>query len=309
MPQNNQNILVIKLSALGDFMQALGPMKAIREHHKDAKITLMTTKMFANFGEKCGYFDEIIIDSRPKWKDLKGWINLRKQLVSGSFSRVYDLQNNDRSCFYLKLFTGNKKPEWVGTAKGASHRNVSPERTAGLSFDGHKQTLQLAGLKNIKIDTLDWVKEDISHFNIKNPYVLIVPGSAPQHPQKRWSPENYAALCNLLSNENTQPVLIGTDAEKDVTTKIKSLCNSALDLTGKTSLFQIAALAKNAQAAIGNDTGPMHIISPTGCPALILFSGNSNPKRHAPMGENVKTIQKKAINDITVAEAKSLLFN
>jgi hypothetical protein len=39
-------ILVIKLSALGDFIQATGPMKAIRTHHPDARITLLTTAPF-----------------------------------------------------------------------------------------------------------------------------------------------------------------------------------------------------------------------------------------------------------------------
>lgn len=290
-------------------MQALGPMKAIRKHHPDAKITLMTTKMFKSFGEKCGYFDEVIIDKRPKWKDLKGWINLRKKLVTGNFHRVYDLQNNDRSCFYLKLFIGSNKPEWVGTAKGASHQNTSPERTAGLSFEGHKQTLEMAGLKNIEVDNLSWVNEDLSAFGLKQPYVLIVPGSAPQHPQKRWGFENYAALANQLTEQNIQPVLLGTDSEKDITKKIKSLCQSALDLTAKTSLFQIAALAKNAKAAIGNDTGPMHIIGPTGCPSLILFSGNSKPERHAPKGQKIRTLQKEVINDITVKEVKEVLLN
>lgn len=303
------NILVIKLSALGDFIQALGPMKAIRQHHPTAHITLMTTKMFKGLGEKCGYFDKVIIDSRPKWNNLKGWYNLRKQLVKGKFDRIYDLQNNDRSCFYLSLFAGKKKPEWVGTAKTASHRNISPKRTSGQSFEGHKQTLGLAGITNIDIDTLDWVKEDLSQLGLKEPYILFVPGSAPQHPQKRWPPEHYAALANHLVQQNIQPVLLGTDAEKDVTQIIKKLCPKALDLTGQTSLFQIAALSQNAEAAIGNDTGPMHIIGPTGCKSLILFSGNSKPERHAPKGKNVRTLQEKNLNNLHPAQVIEALLN
>ncbi|MEP0337122.1 MAG: lipopolysaccharide heptosyltransferase family protein, partial [Alphaproteobacteria bacterium] len=38
-----RNILVIKLSALGDFVQALGPMQAIRAHHPGARVDLLTT--------------------------------------------------------------------------------------------------------------------------------------------------------------------------------------------------------------------------------------------------------------------------
>ena len=135
-PQSN--ILVIKLSALGDFIQALGPMAAIRKHHKNSKITLLTTAPYKAFAEKCGYFDEIWIDERPGWANITSWINLRKRLNHENFTRVYDLQNNNRTSIYFKLFS--KKPEWVGTVKGASHRNHSPQRTAGHAFDGHVQT-------------------------------------------------------------------------------------------------------------------------------------------------------------------------
>lgn len=298
MPQNKENILVIKLSALGDFIQALGPMKAIRQHHPEAHITLLTTKMFKSFGEKCGYFDDVIIDTRPKWYNLTEWITLRKTLTSGNYTRVYDLQNNDRTSLYFKLFTGAKTPEWVGTAKGASHCNTSPERTTGPAFKGHQQTLALAGINTVEIDTLDWITEDLAAFPLKKPFILFVPGCAPQHPYKRWPAEHYAELGNILSQQGYQIVLLGTDSEKDVTAKIKSLCPEALDLTGQTSLFQIAALAHQAHAAIGNDTGPMHIIGPTGCTAITLFSGHSNPQRHAPNGENTKTLQEENIEDL-----------
>lgn len=298
-----QRILVIKLSALGDFIQALGPMAAIRRHHPKAHITLLTTKSFAGFGRKCGYFDDVIIDTRPKILDIKGWLTLRKTLLNRNFDRVYDLQNNDRSCFYYKLWPRKTKPEWVGVAKGASHRNTSPERTAGHAFDGHKQTLALAGIKDVQIDDLSWAKEDLSAFDLKTPYILFVPGCAPQHPYKRWPAEHYAALADKLHAQGYHIVLLGTDAEKDVTHAIKTRASHAFDLTGKTSLFQIAALAHQADGAVGNDTGPMHMIGPTGCPTLALFSGHSTPERHAPLGAHVKTLQKQEIKDITVDQA------
>ena len=53
------HILVIKLAALGDFVQALGPCAAIRQHHKDARITLLTTAPFEDLARQSGYFDEV----------------------------------------------------------------------------------------------------------------------------------------------------------------------------------------------------------------------------------------------------------
>ena len=296
--QAPEKILVIKLSALGDFIQALGPMAAIRKHHPDAHITLLTTKMLASFGEKSGYFDEVMIDGRPKFFDLPGWINLRNNLVRKGFSRVYDLQNNDRTCFYFKLFPSNNKPEWVGIAKGASHQNTSEQRTAGHAFEGHVDTLKKAGIQSIEIDDMKWIQEDVSGFSLKSPYILFVPGSAPQHPQKRWSAESYGTLANALNDEGYQVVLLGTAAEKDVTDEIEKTCPRVLNLSEQTSLFQIVSLAHNAKAAIGNDTGPMHMIGPTGCPTLVLFSKHSNPERHAPKGKHIKTLQKDSLSEL-----------
>ncbi|MGN7436999.1 MAG: glycosyltransferase family 9 protein [Alcanivorax sp.] len=308
MPQNSQEkILVIKLSALGDFVQALGPMKAIKNHHPNAHITLLTTKMFVPFGERCGYFDEVWIDERPKALQISKWRTLKKKLNSGGFTRVYDLQNNDRTSFYLKLFPKRRRPEWVGAAKGASHRNNSPERIAGHALDGHKQTLALAGIENVEIDDLSWVNEDLSQFNLQKPFILFVPGSAPQHPQKRWPADQYAALADYLSDQKFQVVLLGTDAERDITDKIAASSNDTINLTGQTSLFQIAALAHQAAGAVGNDTGPMHMIGPTGCKTLTLFSGHSTPSRHAPKGENVHTLQADNISDLDIEMVRKKL--
>ena len=291
-----QKILVIKLSALGDFIQALGPMAAIRKAHPDAHLTLLTTKPFEKFAKDCGYFDEILLDDRPKALNIKGWVHLRKLLNSGNFTRVYDLQNNDRTAFYLKLF--KNVPEWVGAAKGASHRNISAERTAGHAFDGHVQTLKLAGIENVEIDRLEWMKGDLSTFALKTPYVLLVPGSAPQHPYKRWPADKYGRLAKDLASMGFQPVLLGTNAESDATGEIADACPESLDLTGRTDFPQIAQLAKGAAAVIGNDTGPMHLIAATGCPALVLFSSRSNPVRHAPKGEHVEVLQRKDLKDL-----------
>ncbi len=299
MPSHNK-IMIIKLGALGDFVQSLGVMAAIKNHHPNAHITLLTTKLFKAFGIKCGYFDEVIIDKKPKIFDISGWINLRQMLINNKFVRIYDLQNNDRTAFYLKLFPKNQKPEWVGAAKGASHRNNSKERTIGHALDGHKQTLGLVGINNIEIDDLSWIKEDLSKFNLSKPYILLVSGCAAQHPQKRLPAQKYGELAVKLSKQNYQVILLGTKIEKENIDIIKNICPNALDLSGKTSLFQIATLAHNASGAIGNDTGPMHIIAATGCPSLVLFSAHSNPLRHMPKGKCVESLQKDNLSNLNI---------
>ena len=300
MPHQKKNILIIKLSALGDFIQALGPMAAIRRAHPDDHITLLTTKIFKNFAEKCGYFDHIIIDDRPQALDIKGWLKLRKNLKAGHFKRVYDLQNNDRTGLYFKLLS--QKPEWVGIAKGASHRNTSKDRKAGHAIDGHIQTLALAGINDITIDKLEWMEDDISAFPLEKPYVMLVPGCTPSRPEKRWPAEKYGQLSNMLTEKGLQPVIIGTKDEQEAVDTILKSCPSALNLIDKTSFYHITTLARDAAGAIGNDTGPMHMIGATGSKCIVLFSHASDPVKHAPKGEHVTTLQKENLNDLDAKE-------
>ena len=282
------NILVIKLGALGDFVQAFGPMEAIRKHHAGDKITLLTTAPFESLARASHYFDDILLDARPKWHDIGGWLSLRKKLNDGHYARVYDLQNNDRTAFYLKLFA--PRPEWVGAAPGASHRNASPERTAGKAFDGHVQTLSMAGVAPVVLDSLAWVAPAHDYSSLAKPYVLVVVGASQQHPEKRWP--HYTEFCAMLAQKNLTPVIIGGPDEDGIAQKISAHVPTAINLAGKTTLTDLPVLARNAAAAIGNDTGPMHFIAPTGCPSIVLFSGKSNPVRHAPLGDRVLTIQK-----------------
>lgn len=301
------NILVIKLGALGDFIQALGPMAAIRKHHPNAHITLLTTNPFKKFAADCGYFDDVWIDQKPKFYNLAGWLSLRKKLNAAAFDRVYDLQNNDRTSFYFSLL--KHKPEWVGIAKGASHRNVSPQRTAGHAFDGHVQTLALAGINNVGIDDLKWLNGDISAFKLKKPYALLVPGSAPQHPEKRWPAEHYGGLAQVLIEQGIQPLIIGAQSEFEIAKQIQDICADVENLVEKTSFAQIVTLAKSASLAVGNDTGPMHLIGASGCPSLVLFSNRSDPVRHAPKGKSVHFLQEKNLNLLSVQSVEDKLSN
>ena len=75
------NILVIKLGALGDIVQALGPMAAIRRYHADAQITALTTKPYAAFLGASGFFDEVWVDTRPSLLNVGAWVELRRRFL------------------------------------------------------------------------------------------------------------------------------------------------------------------------------------------------------------------------------------
>ena len=117
-----EKILVIKLSALGDFILALAAIKKIRAAHKKAHITLLTTPPFEAFAKACPYFNAVWTDGRPE--TFGQWTALRKKLRAAGFDRVYDLQTSAHSNRIFHLMRPNP-PAWSGIALGCSlpHRN------------------------------------------------------------------------------------------------------------------------------------------------------------------------------------------
>ena len=295
-----RNILIVKLGALGDFIQALGPMKAIREHHPLAQITLLTTQPYKELAYQSGYVDAIWIDERPSIYQVVKWHNLQKCLRLGKFNRVYDLQTSDRSSSYFKLFSNTEKPEWSGIAKGCSHRHSNPNRNFMHTQDRQREQLQVAGIFLVPPTDLSWMTSDVSHFNLPQSYGLLVPGGATHRLAKRWPAKRYAELAAHMNSIGITPVILGSSAESDLASNIIKLAPEALDFTGETNLLDIGAMAKSAKFAIGNDTGPMHIASAVNCPSVVLFSNESDPELCAPKGQKTTIIASKSLVDLNV---------
>lgn len=301
-------ILVIRLGALGDFVMSLGPFAAIRAHHPDAHITLLTTAPYAELGRACGAFDEVWIDDRPSLWQIGGWLALRSKLRGGQFSRVYDLQTSDRSGVYFRLmglgWGRGRRPEWSGIARGASHPDSNPERENVHTIERQREQLRQAGIADAPLADLSWAEADLTRFALEPPTALIVPGGAPHRPEKRWPVSLYIDIASRLAARGLQPVVIGGPAEKALGEEIVAACAPATDLTGTTSFQEIAVMARKAKVALGNDTGPMHLIALARCPSVVLFSAASDPVRTAPRAPEravpVCVLQKNDLADLDV---------
>jgi ADP-heptose:LPS heptosyltransferase len=296
--------LVIKLGALGDFVQALGPFAAIRAHHADAEITLLTTRPYAALAAASPYFDHVWLDDKPKMWQVAKVLKLRKQLASGRFDRVYDLQTSDRSSWYFRLMGG--EVEWSGIASGCSLPHANPGRDAMHTIERQAEQLAMAGIDAVPPPDLSWAEGAGGRFNLPQPYALLCPGGAPHRPAKRWPAGNFGEMAGWLAARGITPVLIGTEAERAEIETVRGLCGGAVSLIGKTQFLDILALGRQARAAIGNDTGPMHLIAAAGCPSVVLFSHESDPTLCAPRGR-VTILRRPTLAELTVGDVELAL--
>jgi ADP-heptose:LPS heptosyltransferase len=102
-------------------------------------------------------------------------------------------------------------------------------------------------------------------------------------------------------------LIIGSRQETALAAAILARCPTARDLTGQTSLGDIVALGRLALRAIGNDTGPMHLLVAAGCKATVLFSDASDPGLTAPRGRDVVVLRRPNLADLPIAEVAATL--
>jgi ADP-heptose:LPS heptosyltransferase len=282
---------VVKLGALGNVVLSFGPFEAIRRHHAGAHITLLTTTPYADWLARAPWFDDVWIDERPEWWDLSGLLRLRRRLAKGRFDRAYDLQTSGRSSRYFQLLPHGSRPEWSGIAHGCALPDRDPNRNRLHDLDRQFGQLRQAGIKLRPPADLSWSNANISHFALPVPYALFAPGSSPHRLVKRWPATRFAELAAMLVERGLTPVVVGTAPEQTLAETIRQAVPQTIDLTGQTDFDQLVSLGRGARVAIGNDTGPMHLISATNCASVALFSRDSDPNLCAPRGQSVRVIQ------------------
>lgn len=293
------NILIIRHGALGDIILNTPGFAAIRAAHPQAHIVLLTTKPYAELLAASPYFNEIWVDAKPKLWQWRKLLALRTQLRSRTWAWVYDLQTSTRSTNYYRLFQ-SPKPNFSGIHPRMSHAYTDPARHQKHSLENLQIQLEIAGISVGDAPDIGWMKADVRGFALPKPYALLVPGGAAHRPEKRWPVGHYVKLAQALIGQGVTPVLLGTAAESEVLDAIATHVPQVIHLGGKTTIPQIAELARGATLAVGNDTGPMHVIAAANCPSTVLFSVASNPTYSKPIGRYVTALQKHDLRELSV---------
>ncbi|MDB5467086.1 MAG: heptosyltransferase family protein [Phenylobacterium sp.] len=306
-----EKILVIKLSALGDFVLALAAMKKIREAHRKAHITLLTTPPFEGLAKTCPYFNAVQTDGRPE--SFSQWMALRKRIKQAGYDRVYDLQTSSQSNRIFQALRPHP-PAWSGIAMGCSMPHRNPLRNHMHTLERQADQLMYAGIwpdaptapGTAPGPDLSWVWKSlpadhpVSGGVKPRPYVLFVPGGSSHRPEKRWPVNKYAELARILYAKGFDVVIIGGPQEAQMAHAIQREVPRARDLTGRTDFARVALLGAKAALAVGNDTGPLHLAAAAGARTVVLFSNASDPALSAPRGK-VAVLQADRLSDLAVA--------
>ncbi|MHB8528754.1 MAG: glycosyltransferase family 9 protein [Caulobacteraceae bacterium] len=304
-------ILVIKLSAVGDFVLAFPAFERIRSAHREAKITLLTTEPFEVLARSSPFFDRVETDGRPQGPG--GWLVLIARLRAARYDLVYDLQNSGRTKLYFQALRPFP-PAWSGTAAGCSLPHRNPARMKMHALERQAEQLEAAGVwPDAPTRPLSAAPPDISWILARTPaarpigapnprpVVLLIPGSSAKRPEKRWPMDHYGQLAERLQKEGFDIVIIGALQESELAHAIQRRAPRARDLTGRTDFAQIASLGAKAALAVGNDTGPVHLIAAAGAPTIALFSSASDPALCGPRG-HVTVFQAPDLKDVSVDE-------
>ena len=295
-----RDILIIRLGALGDFALSFPAFAALRAHHSSDRLTLLTTRPFASLAADSPWFDEVLIDTRPRWYDVTALLRLRRILRKRDF--IYDLQTSHRSSTYFALAG---RPQWSGIARGASHPDADPGRNFLHTIERQQGQLRAAGVSTPVPLDLSWL-EGCGPV-LAQPYALLIPGTSASHGgAKRWPVARFAELARRLSSRRLVPVVAGSAAEAGDAAAIVAACPEAIDLSGKTSLQELAGVAHRAAFAVGGDTGPIHLAAMMGCPVVALFSGYSNPALAAPRGR-VTLVREQDLGNLDVDRVEAML--
>ena len=121
--------------------------------------------------------------------------------------------------------------------------------------------------------------------------------------------EDKALIQKIAQGMQIDSIIVGAGAHCQESAKYFAMLGPRVfDLTGKTSLVELAALLKKCALLVSNDSGPVHLAACVGTPVVAIFRNDSPGKgsrRWGPWGKGGSVIEKKSLLEISVEEVLS----
>ncbi|GIW76440.1 MAG: lipopolysaccharide heptosyltransferase I [Phycisphaerae bacterium] len=269
LPQEPQNILIVKPSALGDIVHTLPVLHLLKRRFSSARISWMVVPAFSDLLEGHKDLDQILLFERRRfgklWRNMdavQGLFSFTSELRRQQFDLVIDLQGLFRSGW---ITWQTRAPVRVGFSyarEGARlfyTHTVPTDTHEKHAVDRYLDICESLGAGRspvvIDFDIPETVRTSVrSVLGSSDDYAVLLPGT--NWATKRWPTEYFEALIEPLRKRyGLRCVIAGGKDVKDM----NSSWSGALNLSGKTRLKELVALLEGSRLVIANDSGPMHI--------------------------------------------------
>lgn len=298
-----RRILAIKLRNLGDVLLAVPALRAIRESHPDARLSVLVAKGTEEMVAGLTWIDEVLAVLRPRgkhgfWRDLGREIDFVREIRRRRFDMVVDFTSGDRSAIYGFLsgaHTRIGREPWGkgngfrGKARLYTHLAPPPDHSI------HVVENDLDLVRRFGMETRDERLEFAipSEAEERMGRLLAARGIGAgepflhAHPTSRWlfkcwKDEAMAETLDRTAEELGLRVVMTSGPEAREVGKAKAILGlmktRPVTLLGETSLKELAAVTRRAVVFLGVDSAPMHIAAAVGTPVVALFgpSGEHN---------------------------------
>lgn len=296
---NPQRICLIKPSALGDVVQTLPLLPALKHRFPEARISWVVSRELRDLVDGHPDLTESIpFDRNGGWT---AWLKLLTTLRRRRFDLVFDLQGLLRTGV-MTAATGAPTRVGLQTAREGSWFTLNcviPEtprlmaaharywrvaEALGLGDAPQKAFVATSGADE------DWAAGQLSQ--LPRPIFALHPGA--RWMTKRWPVAKFAELAVRAGKLWSGTVLIlGSKAEQSDAEKLEKECAHRMgflnpmriaNMAGQSTLKQLSALLKSVDFVVSNDSGPMHLAAGLGTPTLGLFTCTS-ADRSGPAGD------------------------
>jgi len=310
---NFARTLIVKPSSLGDIVQALPVLTALKETHPRARASWVVARPFADLLEGHPRLDEVIVFDRRRFARVgrsatatAEFLGFLGDLRRRRFTAVLDLQGLLRSGL-MALATG--APARVGFREARELAplcytlDVAAPRGEAHAVDRYLALARRAGLATPRAaDHLPVPAEARARVRGRLAAAGLGPGEPflavcadARWPTKQWPPDRFAAvLARVREAVGGRAVLVGGTEAVPISRAVAApLREAPIDLTNATTLKELAAVVAEARVLLTNDSGPMHVAAAVGTPVVALF-GPTNPDRTGPHGPGHRVVARRA---------------
>lgn len=290
------NILVIKLTSLGDVLHATGHIRSLKENFPTSKITVLTADYSYDIFKHNSHIEKILLFEKD-WAKREWFKNPRKVLShifglvrdirNTQYDLAFDLQGRFKSVMFLYSAKADKKfvkGRWL-----LLHSFKKPEIHAIEEMD---HVLRLAGIQvtNSDMEIFTSSKEEtaiqalLSRVNPTKKRIMVV------SPFTRWKTKNWGIeKFKALLNDFPIDMLVIFTGAKDRKPEIDYLMSeirhhSMVNLAGELTLLEFAELMKYVHLVLTGDSFAMHLASAFHTPLIALF-GPTDERRIGPVGK------------------------